>query len=145
MVFNSDKNFFLTLDDSAVPAKIDLLERQVDDADTETIQEISSPAPTLKVARSDQDPPTEPILDTRATAQVAPSPEAPANDVMRTLTTAEVVAAELAAAEAARPEVVYTTYAPNNLFPGNGLRQGKRRPGAAIKNFRTIAADLFKS
>ena len=61
------------------------------------------------------------------------------------LTTAEAIAAELAAAEAARPAVTYSTFAPSNLMPGGGLRQSSRRPGAALKSFRGIAQDLFKS
>ena len=52
---------------------------------------------------------------------------------------------ELAAAEAARPAVTYSTFAPGNLVPGGGLRQRSRRPGAALKSFRGIAQDLFKS
>ena len=61
------------------------------------------------------------------------------------LTTAEAIAAELAAAEASRPAVTYSTFAPSNLMPGGGLRQRSRRPGAALKSFRGIAQDLFKS
>ena len=61
------------------------------------------------------------------------------------MTTAEAIAAELAAADASRPAVAYTTFAPSNLAPGGGLRQRSRRPGAALKSFRRIAQDLFKS
>jgi len=61
------------------------------------------------------------------------------------MTTAEAIAAELAAADASRPAVTYTTFAPSNLAPGGGLRQRSRRPGAALKSFRGIAQDLFKS
>ena len=61
------------------------------------------------------------------------------------LTTAEAIAAELAAAEADRPEMTYSTYAPDNLVPGAALSQRKRSPGAAVKNFRNMAEDLFKS
>jgi hypothetical protein len=60
-------------------------------------------------------------------------------------TTAEAIAAELAAAEAARPAVPLTTFAPDNLMPGSALRPGRRRPGASMKGFRTIAGDLFKA
>merc|ERR1711924_454079 len=44
-------------------------------------------------------------------------------------TTAEAIAAELAASEAARPEVELVTFAPEALQPGNAIRPGKRRPG----------------
>ena len=45
------------------------------------------------------------------------------------LTTAEAIAAELAAAEAARPVVTFSTYAPDRLLAGTGL-PSRRRPGA---------------
>ena len=61
------------------------------------------------------------------------------------MTTADAIAAELAAADASRPAVTYTTFAPSNLAPGGGLRQRSRRPGASMKSFRGIAQDLFKS
>ena len=56
------------------------------------------------------------------------------------------MAVELAEAEAARPEMTYSTYAPDNLVPGSALeQQRKRAPGAAVKTFRNMAEDLFKS
>ena len=71
--------------------------------------------------------------------------EATAATPAGSMTTAEAIAAELAAADAARPAVTYSTYAPTNLSPGSELRQSKRKPGAALKGFRSIAQDLFKS
>lgn len=60
-------------------------------------------------------------------------------------TTAEAIAAELAAAEASRPAIDYVTFAPEALQPGTGLRPGKRKPGRNLSNFRSMAAELFKS
>lgn len=74
-----------------------------------------------------------------ATTQAAETPKGPS------LTTAEAIAAELAAADAARPAVTMTTFAPNALQPGNGLRPQRRRQGANLKGFRSMAAELFKS
>ena len=62
-----------------------------------------------------------------------------------TLTTAEAVAAELAAAEAAKPEVKLVNFAPEALSPGNAVRPGKRRPGSNLSGFREMASELFKS
>ena len=62
-----------------------------------------------------------------------------------TLTTAEAVAAELAAAEAAKPEVKLVNFAPEALSPGNAVRSGKRRPGSNLSGFREMASELFKS
>ena len=61
------------------------------------------------------------------------------------LTTAEAIAAELAAAEAARPEVTFITFAPELLRPGRAVRQNPRRPGRNLKRFRTMASELFSS
>ena len=60
------------------------------------------------------------------------------------LTTAEAIAAELAAADSARPEVELVTFAPEALQPGNSIRPGKRRPGNNLAGFRSMATDLFK-
>ena len=134
MVFNTNKGFFLTLDESAAPATLELPASKTEtDTDTETqpeqTAEIKQPV-SLQVAA---DP--APAAVTEATAAT------PAGS----MTTAEAIAAELAAADAARPAVTYSTYAPTNLSPGSGLRQPKRKPGAALKGFRSIAQDLFKS
>ena len=134
MVFNTNKGFFLTLDESAAPATLELPASKTEtDTDTETqpeqTAEIKQPV-SLQVAA---DP--APAAVTEATAAT------PAGS----MTTAEAIAAELAAADAARPAVTYSTYAPTNLSPGSGLRQPKRKPGAALKGFRSLAQDLSKS
>lgn len=68
-----------------------------------------------------------------------------ASSTTPSLTTAEAIAAELAAAAAARPAITVATYAPDALLPGRALRPQRRRPGANLKAFRSMAADLFKS
>ena len=65
--------------------------------------------------------------------------------VQTSLTTADAIAAELAAAEAAKPEIQLTTFAPDALQPGNSIRPGKRRPGNNLAGFRSMASELFKS
>ena len=133
MVFNSNKGFFLTLDDAAAPATLEL--PQTEAAGNE---ETEAPAPVApsEAAAAAKPAATEPVAAPKE--KVSPQPAA-------SLTTAEAIAAELAAAEAARPAVTYSTFAPSNLMPGSGLRQRSRRPGAALKSFRGIAQDLFKS
>ena len=133
MVFNSNKGFFLTLDDAAAPATLELPQ-------TEAAMNKESEAPTpvapSEAAAAAKPAATEPVAAPKE--KVSPQPAA-------SLTTAEAIAAELAAADAARPAVTYSTFAPSNLMPGSGLRQRSRRPGAALKSFRGIAQDLFKS
>ena len=129
MLFKQDKSFFLTLDEGAKPVNLVLPEV----VETEVPSAKASPAeqPSLVVAASEA--PAGPV-----TAE----PKAAAAAVQ---TTAEAIAAELAASQAARPAVTMSTYAPANLMPGTGLLSRKRRPGAGMKGFMTIAGDLFKS
>lgn len=136
MVFNTNKGFFLTLDESAAPATLELPASKTDtktETDTDT-----QPEQTAEI--------TQPVsLQVAADPAPAAVTEATAATPAGSMTTAEAIAAELAAADAARPAVTYSTYAPTNLSPGSGLRQPKRKPGAALKGFRSIAQDLFKS
>jgi len=163
MVFNNDKRFFLTLDAEAAPAKIDLPTETIEPEESQ--EPAKAPlAPTLLVAPSDQAgtasapaaPAPAPVVAAvsseipatqasvpESTESKSKEPVTPSNN--SGLTTAEAIAAELAAAEADRPEMTYSTYAPDNLVPGAALSQRKRSPGAAVKNFRNMAEDLFKS
>ena len=134
MVFNSNKGFFLTLDDAAAPAILELPQQQ-----TPVTEE--APVEAAVVAASEPSVIAKPSAPEAVEETVAKASAQPA----AALTTAEAIAAELAAAEAARPAVTYSTFAPSNLMPGGGLRPRSRRPGAALKSFRGIAQDLFKS
>ena len=138
MVFNSNKGFFLTLDDAAAPATLELPEKEAPAAE-ETAAE--APVATTQVTASK----TAAASKQAATQAVKATKPAASPQPTSGMTTAEAIAAELAAADAARPVVTYTTFAPGNLLPGGGLRQRSRRPGAALKSFRGIAQDLFKS
>lgn len=134
MVFNSKKGFFLTLDDAAAPATLELPQQEAPATE-------DAPVEAAVVAVSEPSVVSKPSAPEAVEETVAESSSQPA----ASLTTAEAIAAELAAAEAARPQVTYSTFAPSNLNPGGGLRQRSRRPGAALKSFRGIAQDLFKS
>jgi hypothetical protein len=59
------------------------------------------------------------------------------------LTTAEAIAAELAAVQAARPAVSNATFAPDCLVPGTALPMRRRRGGANLAGFRGMAGGLF--
>ena len=132
MLFNQNKGFFLTLDETAEPVSLDL-------PDAAAVEEPAADAsvteqPSLVVA-SDE---TLVASEAKAVDEVAAAGAA-------VQTTAEAIAAELAATQAARPVVTMSTYAPAYLVAGTGLRARKRRPGAGMKGFMTIAGDLFKS
>ncbi|MDC3008513.1 hypothetical protein OA002_00020 [bacterium] len=134
MVFNRNKGFFLTLDDAAAPAILELPQQEAPATEEAPVEAAVVAASEPSVIAKPSAP--EAVEETIAKASAQPA---------AALTTAEAIAAELAAAEAARPAVTYSTFAPSNLMPGGGLRQRSRRPGAALKSFRGIAQDLFKS
>ena len=131
MVFNKqNKGFFLTLDDEAAPADLSIPSRAEDTPDPA--------AATVVVNESSEISPEEPVVAPTAVTQSAPVSE------NATQTTAEAIAAELAAADQARPAVTMATFAPENLLPGTGLMSRRRKPGASMSGFRSIASDLFK-
>ena len=148
MVFNRSGNagFFLTLEDNDSPSAGVVLNPGSPAA--------SEPDP---VAPAAENPAAEAVATVAATtapaktaltAKTASQTKVAATTGAQTKqvqTTAEAIAAELAAAEAARPPVPLTTFAPDNLMPGSALRQSRRRPGAAMKGFRVLAGDLFKA
>ena len=143
MVFNRNKGFFLTLDDSAAPATLALPQQEPPETEEAAVEEsvVIGSAVATPVA------PSQPSAVSKLSAtEAVVEPKAESSSrTTAALTTAEAIAADLAAAEAARPAVTYSTFAPGNLMPGGGLRQCSRRPGAALKSFRGIAQDLFKS
>ena len=138
MVFGQNQNFFLTLDAEAPNAElaIDEAPAAVEEADKQPTPEMSL---TVAVAEDVATPSAAVISTPDAVSTETAAP------VTAALTTAEAIAAELAAAEAARPEVTFSTYAPDRLVAGSGLPTRRRRPGASMKSFRGLASDLFKS
>lgn len=138
MVFNSNKGFFLTLDDAAAPATLELPQQEAPATE-------EAPVEAAVVTASEPSVVAKPSAIAAVEGTLAEASAESSTQTAASLTTAEAIAAELAAAEAARPAVTYSTFAPSNLMPGGGLRQRSRRPGAALKSFRGIAQDLFKS
>ena len=144
MVFNRNKGFFLTLDDAAAPAILDLPQKVAPATEGTSAKEpVATEAAVIPAVVAPSKPSA--VAKTSATKAVAEPKADTSSQPSAALTTAEAIAAELAAAEAARPAVTYSTFAPSNLTPGGGLSQRSRRPGAALKSFRGIAQDLFKS
>ena len=84
-------------------------------------------------------------VDAQSTTDTTAESTGAAPKVQTSLTTADAIAAELAAAEAAKPEIQLSTFAPDALQPGNSIRPGKRRPGNNLAGFRSMASELFNS
>lgn len=74
-------------------------------------------------------------------AVAAPAP-APAPTTETSLTTAEALAAERAAAQKAEVPREMTTFAAELLNPAQALPRGRRRPGASLAPFRDLASSL---
>ena len=152
MVFNQDKGFFLTLDQNAETVKLAIPESPAasESAASESVasesvasESVKAEVTTAVATTAEVTTAIESPAEAASTASVA-TPAA-ASSAQPVMTTAEAIAAELAAAEASRPPVSMTTFAPDNLVAGTGLLMKKRRPGAAMKGFRSIASDLFRS
>jgi hypothetical protein len=80
-----------------------------------------------------------------AAKAAAPAAEAPAPAAAggKVLTTAEAIAAELAAEQAAKPAATLSTFAPECVTAGGALPMRRRRGGANMAGFRSMAGGLF--
>jgi len=85
-------------------------------------------------------------------AELEPVASQPVADVEDTsakatpqLTTAEAMLKELADAQAKAPAVALSTFAPDNLLPGQGLSSRNRKAGASMGRYRRMAEELFRS
>lgn len=74
-------------------------------------------------------------------APAASAPEAP----ITSKTTAEAIAAELAAAQANRPAPSLVTFAPDCVTPGGAQPRRRRRGGADLSGFREMAQGMMRS
>ena len=152
MVLNR-KGFFLELGEQepqAAETKPEPKPEKVENA-AEPSQPEAAPAPVEEDVPAPAVEPAPAPVAVVAESQAASNPDTTAKSsedapkAKPSLTTAEALAAELAAAEAAKPEIQLTTFAPDALQPGNSIRPGKRRPGNNLAGFRSMASELFKS
>ena len=128
MVFNRKGSFFLNLDDKAP---------------TQAAQVAPMRAPEAKV---EADQTSTPVAVAAAAAAADPSPaSAPAASTALTtsLTTAEAIAAELRAAQEARPAQTFITFAPERVSAGGALPMARRKGGANLAGFKAMAGSLF--
>jgi hypothetical protein len=132
MVFNSKGKFFLNLDEKGTATPV-------------TVAPVAKPAPKAEAKPKAAAPVSiQAASGAPATAStISAAPEATTAPQGQALTTAEAIAAELAAAQAARPVVVDSTFAPDCLTPGGALPMRRRRGGANLAGFRAMAGGLF--
>ena len=142
MVFNRKGSFFLNLDDKAP---------------TQAAQVAPMRAPEAK-AKADKTPPPVAVAVAVAAAAAgvadsSPATSAPApttgvttaltSTLTPALTTAEAIAAELRAAQEARPAQTFITFAPERVSAGGALPMARRKGGANLAGFKAMAGSLF--
>jgi len=134
MLFKRKDSFFLDLStdnqSDAKPASVQL-----------AVRETAKPA--AKAAAAAKAPAAAPAQASQSAAAAAPAqPASPAKPMQ---TTAEAIAAELRAAQEARPAPSNATFAPDCLNPANALPSRRRRPGANLAGFKAMAEGMFRS
>ncbi len=107
--------------------------------------------PPSVVAPPKTEPRSEPSPAAAPAQAAAPSPavgEAVGETVPQSAagpTTAEAIAAELAAAEALRPAPSMATFAPECLTPGGATPMRRRTGGANLGVFKEMAAGMMRN
>lgn len=123
MVFKRKDSFFLDLgSQDAKPAKVAMAKSEPAAAKPE--------APKAAATAAKPEP--------KASAEAPKAAESSG----AVLTTAEAIAAELRAAQEARPAPTLSTFAPTALNPGNSVPMRRRRAGANLAGFKAMAKSM---
>ena len=154
------KGFFLNLEEGASTDRAiqiaPVRDLPVEDSEEESLAPIPAISKTTDASGTAETAKPAAVVNAGATAvapaaSATPAPTASAptasapSAAAGSLTTAEAIAAALAEAEAARPVVTLSTFAPDMLQPGRALRSKSRRPGRNLKGFKDMASELFSS
>ena len=149
------KGFFLNLEEGASTDRAiqiaPVRDLPVEDSEEESLAPIPAISKTTDATGTAETAKPAAVVNAGATAvapaaSATPAPTASAPSAAAgSLTTAEAIAAALAEAEAARPVVTLSTFAPDMLQPGRALRVEPRRPGRNLKGFKDMASELFSS
>lgn len=133
MVFQRKPSFFLDLSgDQAAPPSTKPVQVAV---------EQKKPAAAAAATPAAESTPAK-SAPAKADASAAAASSEAARPV---LTTAEAIAAELRAAQEARPAPSQATFAPECLNPANALPRRRRRAGANLAGFKAMGDSLFRS
>ena len=128
MVFNRKGSFFLNLDDKAPSQAAQVAPMRAPEAKAEA-DKTSTPVAVAAAAAADPIPAT--------------SAQAASTALTTSLTTAEAIAAELRAAQEARPAQTFITFAPERVSAGGALPMARRKGGANLAGFKAMAGSLF--
>ncbi|MEB3184335.1 MAG: hypothetical protein VKM97_00460 [Cyanobacteriota bacterium] len=135
MVFKRKDSFFLELgSQDARPAKVAIAK-----AEPATSAKAVKPEPATTTTTTAT---TAPVSGAKAAAAPVAPPVAAAPSATSTLTTAEAIAAELRAAQEARPAPSLSTFAPDALNPAKAVPMRRRRAGANLAVFKAMAQSM---
>lgn len=115
------------------------------DLGAESQQQPTPVAPVLAPQAAPAKAAAKPVDAQPAAAAPSASPDATAAERGPSLTTAEAIAAELAAAQANRPAPSLATFAPACVTPGGALPRRRRQGGADLSGFRQMAQGMMRS
>jgi len=133
-VFNNKGSFFLDLgSEGAKPAQVAIAPDKPEPKAKQAAAE-----PVIAVG-------SKPATSAPGASAAPAATQAPAPTGGSTLTTAEAIAAELRAAQEAKPAATLATFAPECLNPANAVPTRRRRAGANLAGFKSMAAGLFRS
>ena len=153
-LFKGESSYFLDLSDGETkqvqPASVAPAPKVESEEKSEQAPEPGESKPPIseptqaKVVQSKDVASTSLIEAVKEKAPVtADAPEATPQE--QRLTTAEQIAAELAAAQASRPAVRRVTFAPDSLAPTGALPRRRRKAGANLATFKTMAKEMTRS
>ncbi len=143
MFFKRNESFFLDLSTDAntsdgagkaAPAPVQV-----------AVREPAKPAATAAAPAAKAAAPATKAAAPAAKAESPTAAAAPATSGKPMLTTAEAIAAELRAAQEARPAPSSATFAPDCLNPANAISSRRRTAGANLAGFKAMASEMFKN
>ena len=143
MFFKRNESFFLDLSTDAntsdgagkaAPAPVQV-----------AVREPAKPAATPAAPAAEASAPATKASAPAAKAESPTAAAAPATSGKPMLTTAEAIAAELRAAQEARPAPSSATFAPDCLNPANAISSRRRTAGANLAGFKAMASEMFKN
>ena len=76
-------------------------------------------------------------------ADIEEEPGPSSDELKQALTTAESIAQELVESQKSVEIAPPVNFAPEMLLPGQGLPNRRRRPGASLKRYKSMAGELF--
>ena len=142
MFFKRKESFFLDLGNEAGQSAA---AGQAAPAPAPVQVAVREPATAPAAAPAQATAKVEAKAEARAEVKAGSAAAAAAAPAKPMLTTAEAIAAELRAAQDARPAPSSATFAPDCLNPANAVPSPRRKAGANLAGFKAMAAEMFSS